>query len=533
MDGDKIHRGGVAVTWQPYEGDSDGAKAIRFIERLRNPEGSEWSGKPLRLLNWQKRFIIRLYDTLTPDHKPQYEHAFLFLPKKQGKTVFAAAMALERMVRKPHSQIKCLGQVKDQAALCYKFIASMIRQDDALSQRKNCRVYKGNSRIVECYFSDSTLQVLSSDAVGANGLNGNFIIHDEICFSQYSDLHDAVISGGINRDSFMDIGISTAGMSTAFWGYQYYELAKSILKDPSIDPTFLPVIYEAPMNADWTDPQTYLKCSPTFAEQGGPAIRRIQGMIDAAKRDPAKLRMLRRYQLNQWIGSDAGETWIPLDKWDACCGTMKESDLDGKECYIGLDLAAVKDTTSKVELFPLENGYVAIRLRVYMPADNIADRERTDPGAFYTEWIKRGLMKATPGAVTDYDFIRGDVQESAKTYSVLGVGSDPWNASQLLKDMEGDGHDVVQVRQGLVTMSPAAKAFERLVYSGKLIHFGNPILRWMISNSVAKVCDSAGNIKITKSHHGARIDGVYAALDALALYLANDSAECMAGIAVG
>ncbi len=502
---------------------SESARAIKFIERLKHPEGSEWAGKPFKLLEWQKRYIRELLDTTDATGRPRYEQSLLFITKKQGKSELTAALGLYFLIGWKHGSIKCLAQVKEQAGIIYGMIASMIRQDEYLSQRSICRVYKGNIKKIECYESDSTLQVLSSDAVGSQGLNASVLLYDEICFSQSSELWDAVISGGISRERLLAIGLSTAGWDLSSFGYQFYERAKAIQANPELDPTFLPVIYEAASDADWTDIKSYLKCSPTFQEIGEAAIRRIKSMIEAAKKDPAQLRRIKRYHLNQWIGADAVNAWVPLEKLDLCRGELP--DLTGRDCWGGLDLGAVKDLSALALIFPLEDGKYAALVKFYMPADTLDAREREDGGSQYTAWVRAGYITATPGWCTDYTYIRKDIADIRQKYNLLGLGVDRmFNATDLIKKLSDDGVNVVPMGQGAMTIIPAARELENMIERRAIIFDGNPVVRWNFANCIG-VMDEVGNMRPSKKKSTGRIDGVYSLLNAVAMEAANRQEE--------
>jgi phage terminase large subunit-like protein len=512
---------------------TESARAITYIEKLHNPEGTDWAGQPIKLLEWEKDYLRKMLDTLDAAGNPKYEQSLLFVPKKQGKTTFLAALALYLLHARKHQQIKVVAQTKEQAGILYSFVASMIRQDDYLSQREVCRVYKSPQRHILCHESDSMLDVLSSDAVTANGFNASILLYDEICFAQSSELWDAVISGGINRKNLLAIGLSTAGWDLNGFGYQFYERAKAILSDPAADPTFLPVIYEAPMDADWRKIETYLACSPTFREIGDEAVRRIKAMIAAAEKDPSQLRRIRRYHLNQWIGSDAVKAWIGLDKFDLCRGEV--GDLTGRVCWAGLDLGAVKDLTALSLLFPPDGDDDLYRLivRFFMPGDTLAAREKEDGGAQYTEWAKAGWIIPTPGWCTNYDYVRKEIREASEKYQLEGIAIDRmFNAEQLIKQLDEDGHRVIPMGQGAFTIIPAARELENLIERRKLCHDGNPVLRWNIQNCIG-VMDESGNIRPSKKKSTGRIDGVYSTINAVAVEMTIRESGGAPGIAWG
>lgn len=76
-------------------------------------------------------------------------------------------------------------------------------------------------------------------------------------------------------------------------------------------------------------------------------------------------------------------------------------------------------------------------------------------------------------------------------------------------------------------MSAPTKEFEKAVLTGKVEHFGNPVLRWMLSSTVVKT-DPAGNIKPDKEKSVQKIDGIVAAIMALGEWMtaqANDESN--------
>lgn len=77
-----------------------------------------------------------------------------------------------------------------------------------------------------------------------------------------------------------------------------------------------------------------------------------------------------------------------------------------------------------------------------------------------------------------------------------------------------DGFTMVPFGQGYKDMSPATKEFSKLLFEGKIIHGGNPVLRWMAGNVVVET-DAAENIKVTKAQSPEKIDGIVATIMAL------------------
>jgi phage terminase large subunit-like protein len=135
----------------------------------------------------------------------------------------------------------------------------------------------------------------------------------------------------------------------------------------------------------------------------------------------------------------------------------------------------------------------------------------------YEQWVTEGWITATPGSVIDYGFIRKEIVKLRGVYPQLQeIAFDPWNAQALATDLEeDDGFTMVELRQGFQSLTEPSKDFESRIADGKVRHAGNPVLTWMVGNAVVKR-DASGNIKPDKEKAKDKIDGVVAAIMALA-----------------
>ena len=187
--------------------------------------------------------------------------------------------------------------------------------------------------------------------------------------------------------------------------------------------------------------------------------------------------------------------------------------LQGRACYVGLDLASTTDLAALVGVFPDGAGFDVLPA-FFVPAERIRDRAMRDRVP-YDEWARQGVITATPGDVIDYEYIRRTLLEWAAAFDVKIIGFDPWNATDLLTRLqEQDGFTCVAVRQGFASLSAPSKALEAAILSKTLRHNGHPVLRWCIGN-VALETDAAGNIKPSKKASTERIDGVVALVIAI------------------
>lgn len=67
--------------------------AVSFIECLCHTKGV-WAGKPFELIDWQERIIRDIFGSIKPNGYRQFNTAYIEIPKKQGKSELAAAVAL-------------------------------------------------------------------------------------------------------------------------------------------------------------------------------------------------------------------------------------------------------------------------------------------------------------------------------------------------------------------------------------------------------------------------------------------------------
>jgi phage terminase large subunit-like protein len=304
------------------------------------------------------------------------------------------------------------------------------------------------------------------------------------------------------------LGISTAGYDRHSLLWELYTHAQKVRETPTLDPTFLPVLYEAPIDADWTSEKVWHQANPALGDFRSLEEMRIAGA--RAREIPAQENTFRRLYLNQW--TEQATRWIPLATWDAC--QAPPADLRGRRCYLGLDLSQTTDLTALVGVFPDGDGGCDVRAQFFFPADRIPERARRDRVPLDL-WRAQGYLTVTPGNTLDYEAVRRAIHDWSASYDVREVAYDPWNATDLITRLKDqDGYTCVPMRQGFASLSAPTKALEVAVLNRTLRHDGHPVLRWNVSN-VSVETDAAGNLKPSKSVSTDRIDGVVALIMAL------------------
>lgn len=493
--------------------------AVAFIENLCHTKGT-WAGKPFELIDWQEQIIRDLFGTLKPNGYRQFNTAYIEIPKKQGKSELAAAVALLLTCGDGEERAEVYGCAADrqQAAIVFDVAADMVRMCPAFSKR--VKILASQKRLIYTP-TNSFYQVLSAEAYSKHGFNIHGVVFDELHTQPNRKLFDVMTKGsGDARMQPLYFLITTAGTDTHSICYETHQKAKDIIEGRKIDPTFYPVIYGADESDDWTDPKVWKKANPSLDITVG--IDKVKAACDSAKQNPGEENAFRQLRLNQWVKQAV--RWMPMDKWDKCAFSVDDDELEGRVCYGGLDLSSTTDITAFVLVFPPldEDDKYIILPYFWIPEDNLTLRVNRDHVP-YDVWERQGYLQTTEGNVVHYGFIEKFIEKLGERFNIREIAFDRWGAVQMVQNLEGMGFTVVPFGQGFKDMSPPTKELMKLVLEQKIAHGGHPVLRWNMDNIYIRT-DPAGNIKADKEKSTEKIDGAVATIMALdrAIRCGND-----------
>ncbi|WP_026765504.1 terminase large subunit [Selenomonas ruminantium] len=496
--------------------------AVGFIECLCHTKGT-WAGKPFELIDWQERIIRDIFGILKKNGYRQFNTAYVEIPKEQGKSELAAAVALLLCCGDGEERAEVYGCAADrqQAGIVFDVAADMVRMCPALNKR--VKILASQKRMV-FQPTNSFYQVLSAEAYSKHGFNIHGVVFDELHTQPNRKLFDVMTKGsGDARMQPLYFLITTAGTDTQSICYETYQKALDILEGRKIDHTFYPVIYGAREDEDWTSPEVWKKANPSLGITVG--IDKVQAACDSAKQNPGEENSFRQLRLNQWVKQSI--RWMPMHKWDACAFLVSEDELEGRVCYGGLDLSSTTDITAFVLVFPPldESDKYAVLPYFWIPEDNVDLRVRRDHVP-YDVWQRQGKLETTEGNVVHYGYIEKFIERLGERFNIREIAFDRWGAVQMVQNLEGMGFTVVPFGQGFASMSPPTKELMKLVLEEKIAHGGHPVLRWNMDNIFIRT-DPAGNIKADKAKSTEKIDGAIALIMALdrAIRCGNDSGE--------
>lgn len=495
-------------------------RAVAFINSLKHTKGV-WYGQNFNLLPWQTKIVRDIFGTLKPNGYRQYNTAYVEIPKKQGKSELAAAIALYLTCADGEYGAEVYGCASDrqQASIVFDVAVDMIKQCPALMKR--CKIIGSQKRIVYLPLN-SFYQVLSAESYTKHGLNVHGVIFDELHAQPNRALYDVMLTGsGDARKQPLFFLITTAGTDRNSICWEVHQKAADIIEGRKTDNSFYPCIYGLKDEDDWTDEKNWYKANPSLDITVD--IDKIRQAFNNAKENPAEENLFRQLRLNQWVKQSV--RWMPMDKWDLCSYEIDLEKLKGRTCYAGLDLSSTTDITAFSLVFPPEDEDDKYTILPYfwLPEETISLRVRRDHVPYDT-WQKKGLVMTTEGNVVHYGYIEKFIEELGKIYNIKEIAYDRWGAVQMVQNLEGMGFTIVPFGQGFKDMSPPSKELMKLVLEQRIAHGGNEVLRWMMDNIYVRT-DPAGNIKPDKEKSTEKIDGAIATIMALDRAIRNKNTE--------
>ena len=485
-------------------------RAVTFIENLCHTKG-KWAGTPFWLLPWQEQLIRDIFGIVKPDGNRQFRTAFVEICKKVGKSELAAAVALYLLYadNEPSAEVYGAAADRQQASIVFDVAKQMVEMSPALMKRS--KLMGATKRIVN-YSNAGYYQVLSAEVGGKHGFSVSGLVFDEIHTQPNRQLYDVLTKGSSDaRQNPLHFIITTAGNDRHSIAYELHTKAVDILEGRRVDPTFYPVVYGLKDDEDWEDEANWYKVNPSLGYTVD--IERLRDAYREAKQNPADEITFKWLRCNMWVSSTVA--WIPDVIYMRGNEPIDMDALAGRDCYAGLDLSSTGDITALVLIFPPrdeEEKYVLLPY-FWIPEETIPRRVKAN-SVPYDIWEKQGYIMSTEGNVIHYDFIEKFIMDLSEKYHILEIAVDRWNATQMIQNLEGEGFTIIPFGQGFSSMSAPTKEFYRLLMEGRIIHGGNPVLRWMAGNVVIDT-DPAGNIKVTKAKSKEKIDGIVAAIMAL------------------
>lgn len=474
-----------------------GERVIEFIHRYcKVPEGQH-VGKPIVLAEFQRDFILAIYDNPTGTRR-----AYLAIARKNGKSALIACLLLAHLAgpeKRLNAQLVSGARSRDQAALVFNLASKMVQLSPEL--RKVVRIVPSGKRLIGLV-ANTEYHALAAEGTTAHGLSPVLAILDEV--GQVKGPQDPFIdaittSQGAHSEPLL-IAISTQAPTDA-------DLFSVWLDDAerSGDPSIVSHVYAAPDDCGLDDREAWAAANPALGLFR--SLRDVEEQSAQAMRMPSAENTFRVLTLNQRVNMFA--PFVSKGTWKECAGEPDRSAFDDNLVFGGLDLSATTDLTSLV-LITRADGLVHVLPFFWMPFDNVRAASERDH-VEYEVWLREGLLRTTPGKMIDYDFVARDIGEITSGMSIGKIGFDRWRMDRMQGALDRQGVELPLEPhgQGYKDMSPALDALEADLLAGILRHGDNGPLGMCARNAV-EIRDPAGNRKLDKVKATGRIDGMVA-----------------------
>lgn len=347
-----------------------------------------------------------------------------------------------------------------------------------------------------------------------DGSSPSCAIVDEYHEHDKDDLYETMITGMGAREQPLMLVITTAGSNLGGPCYEKELDAIKVLNKSAEDESLFVLIYGVDEDDEWDDPKSLIKANPNYGVSVSEDF--LLQQLNVARRSASKQNAFRTKHLNQWVG--AKTAWMNMLAWQKQKKQLSISNFKGCECELALDLASKKDLSALTLLFKRDGKYYTFA-KYYAPESAVEESDK------YQEFVNSGHLIATPGNMTDYDFILEDILEFCSNFTVRSIAYDPFQATYLVqKLMENGVENLVEFKHTVLNMSEPMKQVEALILDGKLLHDGSPCTTWQMGNVAAKL-DVKENIYPNKARPNdprCKIDGVVALIMTMGRWLQDE-----------
>ena len=485
---------------------------IEFIETFCKHTKSPFNGQPFLLELWEKAVLQAAYGFKMSDtNLRRFNEVLLLIARKNGKTTFIAGIDLaEFFLSKGGVDIVCASNTTEQANILFEEINNMREQSKALS---NERRSKKNIFHIYSPKTKNKIKKLSAQSRNKDGYNIEVGCIDEVHEMTDSKVYDAIKQSQSTKEEPLIFIITTEGNTVGGFLDNKLDYVRKMIKGEIQDERVLPWLYtQDSVNEIYEDKRTWQKSNPSLGTVK--TYSYLEDLMNKSRHDLAtRVTMLSKdfniKQLEQ--GS-----WLSFDDLNNL-ETYTLDDLKNSYAIGGVDLSSTTDLTAAILLVIKDNKKYVIP-QFFMPS-GVIDKRREEDNVPYDIWVKKGLITVTEGNQNDFTLVTQWFMQMIRTYEIrpLWVGYDPWNSQYWIKEMEELGFNMEKVRQGIYSLSEPMKQLEADLKNDKVIYNNNPILKWNLANTQAKV-DVNGNIQPSKlNSRYKRIDGSVALIIAYAV----------------
>lgn len=502
--------------YYPYYFDTKKIGIIEGILKLLNfATGLHIVGKSLYegLENFQAFFIANIFGWRykTDAKKYRYREVDLFIPRKNTKTFLAALIFIILMLTEDdYSEFYSICLDRDLAGEVKKAIAQILNVSPLVGQYFN--IPKTLSGRLECTLTHSFYQPRTAEANRNNSIKPSAFIADEFGAMKDNSNVEAMKSGQLNIRNPLMFRLTSAYAEDKSIMLGELDYLKKIYKGLETDERLFALVYYATEEHLWDDIGLQM-ANPLRVEENYNEIR--DNRKKALAKPDERVEFLTKH-MNYFMPSNSGEEFITLDKLRLCKNTRGVFDWNGKDVYVGLDLAMTNDNTS-VSMVTIEDDMIFAKSWAFIPAGRIEEknrRERTD----YRRFIEDGSCFACGDEIISYSFVEKFIMNLEKEYGVhiVQIGYDRYNCISTANKLQEAGYETVEVKQHSSVLHPPTKFLQESILQRKFSYDGDRLYEINFQNAKCTE-DTNLNKYVNKKKSNGKVDMVVSTI--IATYL--------------
>lgn len=485
-------------------------KAIQFIENFCHH--SKGRNDLFKLELWQKAIVSAIFGILDKKtHRRQFREIFLLVGRKNGKSLFAAAiMAYVAYIDGEYgSELYCLAPKLDQADIVYDSFYKITQAEEELAEVTKKR--RSDIYIAEL---NTTIKKIAFNAKKADGFNPTMTTNDEMEAwpgNQGLKQYEVMVSGTGARTEPITLSTSTAGYVNDGIFDELMKRSTAFLKGSSKERRLLPFLYMIDDLEKWNTKEELAKANPNlgvsvqwefFEEQIAIALQSLS----------KKAEFMTKY-CN--IKQNSSIAWLDYETVAKAAGQPYTlDDFRGCYCVAGIDLSRTTDLTA-VSLVIEKGGKNHIITQFFMPQEryNVAIDEEGVP---YNIFKEQGYLTISGEHQVNYKDVFAWFVRLIKEYKIrpLKVGYDRYCAGYLVEEMKEAGFHMDDVYQG-TNLTPILNTFEGDLKDGMYLIGENNLLKSHLLNVAVQIQTDDSRMKPVKIEKRAHIDGAVSIFDAL------------------
>ncbi len=500
----------------PYYYDPDkAARACKFVELQYHTKG-KWAQqrKTLDLEPWQIFFICNIFGWMRKKNGlRRYNEVLLLVPRKNGKSQLAAAIGLYMLCADGEhgAEVYSGATTEKQAGEVFIPAQIMARNNEDMKEHFGIDIRASNINIPA---TGSKFERIIGNP--GDGSSPSCAIVDEYHEHPDDRMYDTMQTGMGAREQPLLLSITTAGSNLAGPCYALQLEAQKILDGVTDNDRLFALIYSVDVDDDWSSVESLKKANPNFGVSVSEDF--LLARLADAKNNARKQSVYKTKHLDMWVG--AKDAFFNVERWKSSEKDIKIEDYYGRRAFVALDLASKVDIAALEILIPTgENTFVRFG-KYYLPEAAI-ESEAND---HYGGWAADGWITITDGELIDFNEIKCDIIELISKFEIVELAYDPFQATMLVTELMAEGMPVVELGATVKNFSEPMKQLDGLIREKRIIHNGDPVFTWMLSNVTAKL-DKKDNVFPNKDRDENKIDGAVALIMAMNRYMNDDAAS--------